>query len=118
MGCFGSCRGIHRCDGGLVLVRRAPSRSEGRPMTKTHRVYTCGLCGRKLKPEHYIYSSATGARYCWPGEGCDRAPGNSDSRVARLEASPQQLGENWRQLEASLTTDVELEENGQTSLGI
>src|SRR5437899_2383336 len=101
----GSCRGVHRCDGGSVLVRGASSRSEERPMTKTHRVYTCGVCGRKLKPEHYIYSSATGARYCWPGEGCDR----------------RRRAQKARKANAALVADVEeleLEGSGHTSLGI
>lgn len=39
------------------------------------RVYTrylCARCGRRLKREHFVYSSHTGLRYCWPGEGCNR----------------------------------------------
>jgi hypothetical protein len=39
---------------------------------KGKRVYTCDRCGRKLKPERWIYSSHTGKRYCWPGAGCNR----------------------------------------------
>jgi hypothetical protein len=29
--------------------------------------FTCGLCGRKLPVEQYVYSRHTGARYCLPG---------------------------------------------------
>lgn len=36
------------------------------------RTYACGCCGRKLKTDRYVYSSYTGNRYCWPGEGCAR----------------------------------------------
>jgi hypothetical protein len=34
------------------------------------RVYRCACCGRKLKPERWIYSRFTKSRYCWPTEGC------------------------------------------------
>jgi len=30
--------------------------------------FTCGLCGRKLPVEQYVYSRHTGARYCLPTE--------------------------------------------------
>jgi len=36
------------------------------------RIYHCARCDRKLKPDRYIYSQHTKARYCWPGEGCAR----------------------------------------------
>lgn len=29
-------------------------------------------CNRRLKKDHYVYSSFTGNRYCWPGEGHNR----------------------------------------------
>lgn len=38
--------------------------------TKTPKVHLCGECGRKLK--QWVYSRATGNRYCWPGEGCHK----------------------------------------------
>lgn len=34
--------------------------------------YACGKCGRRLKQNRWIYSRTTGARYCWPGTGCNR----------------------------------------------
>lgn len=34
------------------------------------RIYHCAMCGRALEPNHWIYSSHTGARYCYVGEGC------------------------------------------------
>lgn len=42
--------------------------------TKSKRTYRCATpgCGRTLKNEHWVYSSQTGNRYCWPGEGCQK----------------------------------------------
>lgn len=37
------------------------------------RGYRCASCGRKLTNERWVYSRHTGARYCLPGEGCERA---------------------------------------------
>jgi len=50
--------------------------------TTTRRTYCCGQCGRELKNEHWIYSRFTGARYCWPGEGC-ATKREFDKRMAR-----------------------------------
>lgn len=36
------------------------------------RIYVCGVCGRKLKNERWVYSGHTGARYCRPGDGCQK----------------------------------------------
>lgn len=36
------------------------------------RTYHCGDCGRKLPAERWVYSRHTGARYCTPGEGCQK----------------------------------------------
>lgn len=44
----------------------------------------CGCCGRTLRKKqgkpHWIYSTFTGARYCWPGEGCNRSKPNGSRR--------------------------------------
>ena len=40
--------------------------------TKTAPVYHCGACGRKLKANRWIFSRFTKARYCWPGDGCQK----------------------------------------------
>jgi len=39
-------------------------------MTKTTTPRFCAACNRRLPPERWVYSQHTGARYCWPGEGC------------------------------------------------
>lgn len=36
-------------------------------------VRSCDRCGADLRPKRWIYSRQTGARYCWPGEGCNRS---------------------------------------------
>lgn len=36
------------------------------------RRYRCAQCGRELSGRHWVHSRTTGARYCWPGEGCNR----------------------------------------------
>jgi len=36
------------------------------------RVYLCAKCQRRLKRERWIYNQHTGARYCWPGDGCNK----------------------------------------------
>ena len=56
-------------------------------MKRTPQTYPCGVCGRRLKSKltspdaegkgggvqvGWIRSSHTGARYCYPGEGCDK----------------------------------------------
>jgi DNA-directed RNA polymerase subunit RPC12/RpoP len=37
-------------------------------------VYRCARCGRKLKPDRYIYSRFTGNRYCFIGHCRKRIP--------------------------------------------
>jgi len=41
---------------------------------------TCGTCGRELDPKRCVRSNHTGARYCWPGEGC-QAPKDAGADV-------------------------------------
>jgi hypothetical protein len=40
------------------------------PARKTKAEYHCGRCQRKLRPQRWVYSQFTRARYCWPGTGC------------------------------------------------
>ena len=40
-----------------------------RPPKSKHR---CGRCNRRLRQDHWVYSTHTGKRYCWPGEGCHK----------------------------------------------
>lgn len=48
------------------------------------RVHRCAKCGRRLKVERSVYSRHTKARYCWPGEGCEKRkrPRNVQSSAA------------------------------------
>lgn len=34
------------------------------------RDYKCAKCNRRLKVGRWVYSHATKARYCLPGQGC------------------------------------------------
>ncbi len=43
--------------------------------------YECGRCGRRLKPNMWVYSTWTGNRYCWPGEGCMKKNARRTKRV-------------------------------------
>ena len=38
--------------------------------TRKYTTFRCAICNRKLKHNRYVYSSHTGRRFCWPGEGC------------------------------------------------
>lgn len=42
------------------------------PAVRSAAVHHCATpgCGRELTGERWIYSSQTGKRYCWTGEGC------------------------------------------------
>lgn len=56
-----------------------PKRSNSKP---ARRKYHCAYCQRELKPDAWIYSRATGARYCPPTDprGC-----NTPTAYARQE---------------------------------
>ena len=41
-------------------------------MTTAMRHHKCERCRRVLPRDRWIYSRHTGARYCWPGEGCGK----------------------------------------------
>ncbi len=43
--------------------------------------YRCERCNRKLKAGHWIYSTFTKTRYCWPGEGCQRKARSKKARA-------------------------------------
>ena len=47
------------------------------------KTYYCDRCGRKLKPERWVFSSHTRKRYCWPGTGCLRTTKGSPKRAPR-----------------------------------
>jgi hypothetical protein len=51
-----------------LMAKLATPRRRGEP-------YRCARCDRELAPERWVYSHHTGARYCWPGEGCNRKEG-------------------------------------------
>jgi hypothetical protein len=51
-----------------LMSKLAAPRRRGEP-------YRCARCDRELEPERWVYSHHTGARYCWPGEGCNRKEG-------------------------------------------
>ena len=53
---------------GLELVALAPKTSRSSRRKPTPLEYHCGCCGRRLRDERWIYSTHTGARFCWPGE--------------------------------------------------
>jgi IS30 family transposase len=53
-------------NGALAPTRPVPARR-----VVVHRCATPG-CGRELRNERWIYSTHTGLRYCWTGEGCWR----------------------------------------------
>lgn len=38
--------------------------------TRPATIHRCAICGRKLKA--WVYSRATGARYCLEGQGCQK----------------------------------------------
>ena len=44
--------------------------------------YHCGLCGRKLKHEEWIYSQHTGARFCQPDNGCVKRAARAKKKAA------------------------------------
>ena len=39
--------------------------------------YRCDKCNRRLKKDHWIFSTFTRNRYCWPGEGCQKPRGDT-----------------------------------------
>lgn len=39
----------------------------------TRAKHQCGKCGRRVRVERCVYSRWTRERYCFPGEGCERA---------------------------------------------
>ncbi len=47
--------------------------------------YQCGVCGRRLPLDRWIYSRHTGARYCWPGECRKTRPKKEESPVVTIE---------------------------------
>ena len=55
------------------------------PPTSTRREYRCGVCGRRLPHERWIYSRHTGSRYCTAAEGCNTPAGYR--RAARKAAA-------------------------------
>jgi hypothetical protein len=34
--------------------------------------FRCAVCRRYLPQERWVYSSHTGNRFCYPGEGCQK----------------------------------------------
>lgn len=39
------------------------------------RAYRCTKCNRVLRNRRWVYSKATRARFCFPGEGCQKKKG-------------------------------------------